>query len=105
MVPSDDYVIEIPTDEFDVGHPLGGYDWMSSSYRSGLIDTDVGVRIPLSLEAGSGGAHVVDLAIAHRPTRSWLGWFRVEMLLPGLALIVLALLIAQRHANRVAAVA
>lgn len=105
MVPSDDYVIEIPTDEFETSHPLGGYDWMSSSYRSGRIDTAVGVRIPLSLETGSGGAHLVDVAIAHHPTRSWFGWFRVEMLIPGVVLLAVAVLLAQRHANRVAAIA
>ena len=106
MVPSDEYVIDIPPDEFRAGRPLGGYEWMQSPYRTGGFDADAGLRLPLTLQPGvDGSTRVVDIAVAEPHGTPLLDHARIELLLPALAALAVATLVWQRRSNRSVAVA
>lgn len=104
MVPSDEYVVELDADEFSAARPLAAYDWLSSSRRVGPVDRSDGVSLPITLRPDDDDASVVDIGLGNRPGRAWFGWFRGEMVLPGLVLGAFALLLVQRRTNRLAAV-
>ena len=105
MVPSDEYVLEVQPDEFTDTRPLGDYDWLSSPYRSGRIERLDGVSIPVELHPGDDAVITIDLAIANRGGIAWLGWYRTEFVLPTMIVAAIVLLLMQRRANRVAALA
>jgi hypothetical protein len=105
MVPSDEYVLEVQPDEFTAVRPLGDYDWLSSPYRSGRIDRLDGVSIPIALHPADDTVVIVDLAVSNRNGIAWLGWYRTEFVLPTLIAAAVALLLVQRRANRVTALA
>ena len=105
MVPSDEYVVEIQPDEFTDARPLGGYDRLSSPYRSGRIEPLDGVSIPVDLHPGDDAVITIDLAVSNHSGIAWLGWYRTEFVLPSLIAAAVVLLLLQRRANRVAALA
>jgi hypothetical protein len=102
MVPSDQYVVELTVDEFSPDRPLASFDWLSSSRRVGPIDRADGVTIPITLRPDDDEAAVVDVGLGNRPGRAWFGWFRGQMVAPGLVLAALAVLLVQRRTNRLA---
>ncbi|TDT14487.1 SdrD B-like protein [Ilumatobacter fluminis] len=105
MVPSDEYVLEVQPDEFTDARPLGDYDWLSSPYRSGRIERLDGVTIPVELRAGDDAVVTIDLPVAKRGGIAWLGWYRTEFVLPVLIAAAVVLLLLQRRANRITALA
>ena len=112
LVPTGEYLIDIPAIEFDGDRPLHGYDWLSTDpeWPSGTrVNGSDGVSMSVSMEPPILGATPpvveIDLGIGHRPENGLDRFITPALLLPGLIGAMGLVLLAQRRSNRAALLA